>query len=823
MSGVLEKTLSGLVHSVFGASSSSSGGVARQGAAALPGLKNVSLGLIHFVEKLQAAQRISKQEEEHCVERESREWVKLLSSPGVSGAVVADVLCRALVVAARGYSLPSLHIHAIKLTQSTNIHQKKIGYLFVSQSLGPGSELTLLLVNTIQRDLAAPNALHVAASLASLPTVLTPDLTPSIILALTHCLAHQQVYIRRRAAAMVGVAAVRCGQELQELAGDQVPHLLHLLTDQDPAVALAAVSSLAKVFKMCGEKAALRDQLGRSASHLLVQSLNGALPKDYQVNALPAPFVQIQMLRVLQQLSSKEWQVPEEVVEAVQQVLGQPWGGKEMALYAVLLECVFTVTALPHHDELTLSVLRVVLGFLKSSNVDLKYVGLKALANVFSVLEEALTPGHLEAVLDCLYHSDQNLQAKTLKLLCSMANVHNYQAVCTTLLEFSGRIKDEVTQKVIVGELATIIGQQCRDAAWCVGIVSPVILAKPDPDKRLIGALIQVMERGFQNESCQEFMEASQELLLKVFSYDSLPETCVTLVASVLNLHYGKEPRQVSKYFTDTFLKRLKDTSLRESDTAVFQCLKNIGLNDESVCPEILSYLGPYAASGSCDAALQQKASEICRWLTNPKLSMRIIQKQEDILNQRVPLDLTLSFLDGYVVESLEHGAAPYKPFTDVPGHTMQDGPDAQWGSGTTAATTSTGSEDAHSSSSVSLTFTSHGSNLFPNSRGSIMSGSSLVVPSRRVWSTTGRICQASEGEELNRSRCDPTAPQEGLATTLLRAGEEEDEDEVTEGSVELADEAQEDQGEAEQDKTPDSRSQLTQALLAGLGMARIK
>ena len=61
------------------------------------------------------------------MERESREWVKLLSSPGVGGTVVADVLCRALVVASRGYSLPSLHIHAIKLTQSTNILQKKIG------------------------------------------------------------------------------------------------------------------------------------------------------------------------------------------------------------------------------------------------------------------------------------------------------------------------------------------------------------------------------------------------------------------------------------------------------------------------------------------------------------------------------------------------------------------------------------------------------------------------------------------------------------------------------------------------------------------------
>lgn len=67
--------------------------------------------------------------------------------------------------------------------------------------------------------------------------------------------------------------------------------------------------------------------------------------------------------RVLQQLSSKEWQVPEEVMVAVNEVLSQPWGGKEMALYAVLLESVFTATALPYRDEqLTISILKVVLG-----------------------------------------------------------------------------------------------------------------------------------------------------------------------------------------------------------------------------------------------------------------------------------------------------------------------------------------------------------------------------------------------------------------------------------------------------------------------------
>ena len=50
---------------------------------------------------------------------------------------------------------------------------------------------------------------------------------------------------------MVGVVAARCGEQLQDNAADQIPHLLHLLTDQDPSVALAAVNSLCKIYKVC--------------------------------------------------------------------------------------------------------------------------------------------------------------------------------------------------------------------------------------------------------------------------------------------------------------------------------------------------------------------------------------------------------------------------------------------------------------------------------------------------------------------------------------------------------------------------------------------
>lgn len=97
-----------------------------------------------------------------------------------------------------------------------------------------------------------------------------------------------------------------------------------------------------------------------------------------------------------------------------------------------------------------------------------------------------------------------------------------------------------------------------------------------------------------------------------------------------------------------------------------------------------------------------------------------------------------------------------------------------------------------------------------------------MIVTNKQVWSTEGRVHRKSEGEESVRPRIDSTSQPAGLKGTLL-GDEEEEDDEVTEGSVELADEAQEDGKEEQLEISAVQRSQLTQALLAGLGMTRTK
>lgn len=98
-----------------------------------------------------------------------------------------------------------------------------------------------------------------------------------------------------------------------------------------------------------------------------------------------------------------------------------------------------------------------------------------------------------------------------------------------------------------------------------------------------------------------------------------------------------------------------------------------------------------------------------------------------------------------------------------------------------------------------------------------------MLACGKRMWSNEGRIHQKSEGEASVGSTTDFSLKSVGQNGNNFPLNDDDDEnDDMTEGSVELADEAQEDR-QKEQDTLSLQRSQLTQALLAGFGMAKSK
>jgi AP-4 complex subunit epsilon-1 len=56
-----------------------------------------------------------------------------------------------------GHSASFCHIEAINLTQNKNLVLKRLGYLLCSLFLNSSSDLTIMMISTIQKDLASTN------------------------------------------------------------------------------------------------------------------------------------------------------------------------------------------------------------------------------------------------------------------------------------------------------------------------------------------------------------------------------------------------------------------------------------------------------------------------------------------------------------------------------------------------------------------------------------------------------------------------------------------------------------------------------------------
>ena len=76
-----------------------------------------------------------------------------------------ELLIRAIYVEMLGHDATFSHIYAVNLTQSKNLLVKRIGYLACSLFIADSSEMVILMISTIQKDLQSRNHLEILAAL----------------------------------------------------------------------------------------------------------------------------------------------------------------------------------------------------------------------------------------------------------------------------------------------------------------------------------------------------------------------------------------------------------------------------------------------------------------------------------------------------------------------------------------------------------------------------------------------------------------------------------------------------------------------------------
>jgi AP-4 complex subunit epsilon-1 len=516
-------------------------------------------------------------------------------------------------------------------------------------------QFLLLLVNALQTDLRSDNFLEVSMALGALAKLVNTDITPAVLPLVVALLEHKQPVIRKK--------AVMCLHRFFQLdpavlapLGDKVKQAL---CDVDPSVMGATLILLRGLAS--ADPSAYKD-LVPSLVSILKQVIEHRLPRDFDYHRLPAPWIQLDLLRLLAVLGRNDKNASAHMQQVLADVIRRAAIGTNIG-YAVVHECVRTATTIYPHGPLLEAAAQAVTHFLTSPNHNLKYLGVTALAAIVRV-DARHAVAHQLTVVDCLEDPDETLRRRTLDLLCAMTNPENVVPVVAKLIGHLRATGDAFMRGALVQRIAALAEQFAPDAAWYVATMNDVLGAggahvPPSVAQGLLRLLSQPAELS------EVDMDAVRQRTVDVYAGilragQPLPDLMVQTVAWTLG-EYGELASEVPLDALVALLcgvahRQFADGSVRYWLLAAVQALL-ARLPDHVPVPAcVLPTLR--ACQCSRDLALQQKARECAALLDNRALLARAAPR--DIFHARPRVDPAMGFLQPVVAAALASGAQQY-------------------------------------------------------------------------------------------------------------------------------------------------------------------
>eukprot|EP01087_Luapelamoeba_hula_P021168 TRINITY_DN7349_c0_g1_i1.p1 TRINITY_DN7349_c0_g1~~TRINITY_DN7349_c0_g1_i1.p1 ORF type:complete len:1259 (-),score=225.82 TRINITY_DN7349_c0_g1_i1:38-3778(-) len=622
----------------------------------------VSRDLLDLVRGIGEAR--SKIEEDRVITKQLRTLKSLLTQPEV--VQQKEFLVRLLYCEMLGHDASFGYINAVKATQESRVLDKRVGYLATCTFLHRNHEFVLLLISSIRRDLLNPSEVCIAAALCTTTFLINSETLPAVLPLVIDHLQHPRSGTRKR--------AIMAMQQFNRLSSEEIPHMAEYvrraLCDTDPSVMGAALPLLFDLVK--ADSRAWIDTTS-SLANILKQIVGQKLSHHYDYHNVPAPWLQISLLRILAHLGRDNHKASEQMYDILREVLQKATSGKSNGAFAVSYECVKTITSIIPRSDLLQLAAQAVASMLASSANNLKYMGIEGLSAIVQ-LDPSQAHKHQLHVVQCLQDPDESLQYKTLDLLYKMTNPLNVEVVVERLIDHLNRCPDSHLRQELVSRITLLAERYAPNNGWFIDTMISVFelggnLVRPHVAHNLMHLIAEGTEDEVADrELCSYAVSAFYGVLLREVEENGakrLPDALIHLGVWVLS-EYAFLSKSVSLIsLLSLFIRLLTcspqiDASTRAWIlTAITKNLAQLGGDAGPLESQLRNVLHQFKYSNSSD--LQQRCYELESILHNPSLMQQVLPL--DASMQDMEVDSHLSFLDTYVRNEISaNGARPYVP-----------------------------------------------------------------------------------------------------------------------------------------------------------------
>lgn len=408
--------------------------------------------------------------------------------------------------------------------------------------------------------------------------------------------------------------------------------------------------------------------------NILKQVAERRLPTSYDYHQMPAPFIQIKLLKILAVLGSGDKSASGHMYT----VLGDIFRKGDTASNignAILYECICCVSCIFPNSKMLDAAAETTSKFLKSDSHNLKYMGIDALGRLIKINPD-IAEQHQLAVIDCLEDPDDTLKRKTFELLYKMTKSTNVEVIVDRMIEYMISITDHHYKAEIASRCVELAEQFAPSNQWFIQTMNKVFEHAGDlVNIRVAHNLMRLIAEGFGEEdegADSQLRSSAVNSYLRILGEPKLPSSFLQIICWVLGEYGTADGNHPASYIIgklcDVAEAHPTDDTVR--GYAVSAILKifafEIAVGRKSdMLPEFQSLVDELSSSHSTD--LQQRAYEVQALLGLDKQAVESVMPI-DASCEDIEVDRNLSFLNSYVQQALENGATPYIPESERSG-----------------------------------------------------------------------------------------------------------------------------------------------------------
>ncbi|KAG5013713.1 hypothetical protein JHK86_025974 [Glycine max] len=620
----------------------------------------------------------SKAEEDCIVLREIETLKRRINDADTPKRKIKEYIIRLLYVEMLGHDASFGYIHAVKMTHHDSLLLKRTGYLALTLFLSDDHDLIILIVNTIQKDLASDNYLVVCAALNAVCRLINEETIPAVLPRVVELLHHSKDAVRKK--------AVMALHRFYLKSPSSVSHLLSnfrkRLFDNDPGVMGASLCPLSNI--VSDDVNSFKD-LVVSFVNILKQVAEHRLPKTYDYHQMPAPFIQIKLLKILALLGSGDKQASGHMYTVLGDIIRRSDSMTNIG-NAVLYQCICCVASIYPNPKLLEAAADVIAKFLKSDSHNLKYMGIDALGRLIK-LSPHIAEQHQLAVIDCLeirsfyavgnfvssmlvWDPDDSLKRKTFELLYKMTKSSNVEVIVDRMIDYMISMSDDHYKTYIASRCVELAEQFAPSNYWFIQTMNKVFEHAGDlVNIKVAHNLMRLIAEGFGEDddaADSQLRSSAVESYLRIIGEPKLPSVFLQVICWVLGEYGTVDGKYSASYISGKLCDIAEAYSNDENVKAyaisalmkiyAFEVAAGRKVDILSECQSLIEEL---LASHSSD--LQQRAYELQAFIGLDVQAVETIMPR-DASCEDIEVDKNLSFLNGYVQQSLERGAESYIP-----------------------------------------------------------------------------------------------------------------------------------------------------------------